>query len=229
MLAEKPDIVVATPSKALIHLESNNMQVSETLQNLVIDEADLVLSFGYEDDLRKILTYLPKIYQSFLMSATFTKEIEQLTALVLRKPAVLALEDTKEETDSLTQYVVKCTEFEKFLFAFVIIKLKLIKGKILLFVNDIDRCYKLKLFLEQFSIKACVLNSELPLNSRYHIVEEFNRGIYDYLIATDESELKGEQDSEDEADSSDDEEEKEEVDEENEEEEKGKKKSILDI
>ena len=174
------------------------MDLKESLENLVIDEADLVLSFGYEDDVRKILSYLPKIYQSFLMSATFTKEIEQLTALVLRKPAILALEDTQEETDALTQYVVKCTEFEKFLFAFVIIKLRLIKGKILLFVNDIDRCYKLKLFLEQFSIKSCVLNSELPLNSRYHIVEEFNRGIYDYLIATDESELKGEQDSDDE-------------------------------
>lgn len=67
-----------------------------------------------------------------------------------------------------------------------------------MFVNDIERCYKLKLFLEQFSIKTCVLNSELPLNSRYHIVQEFNKGIYDYLIATDESELKGEQDSDDE-------------------------------
>jgi ATP-dependent RNA helicase DDX56/DBP9 len=180
------------------------MDLRQSLQNLVIDEADLVLSFGYEQDVRTILTYLPKIYQSFLMSATFTKEIEELQALVLRKPAVLALEDTQEETDSLTQYVVKCSEFEKFLFAFVMIKLRLIKGKILLFVNDIDRCYKLKLFLEQFSVKSCVLNSELPLNSRYHIVEEFNRGIYDYLIATDESELKGEQDSEDEQESSDD-------------------------
>lgn len=49
------------------------MVLNESLQNLVIDEADLVLSFGYEDDLRKILSYLPKIYQSFLMSATFTK------------------------------------------------------------------------------------------------------------------------------------------------------------
>lgn len=225
LLAEKPDIVVATPSKALIHLESNNMDLSKSLQNLVIDEADLVLSFGYEDDVRKILSYLPKIYQSFLMSATFTKEIEQLTALVLRKPAILALEDTQEETDSLTQYVVKCSEFEKFLFTFVIVKLKLIKGKILLFVNDIDRCYKLKLFLEQFSVKACVLNSELPLNSRYHIVEEFNRGIYDYLIATDESELKGEQDSEDEEDS--DEEEKKEKKDDDDEAEKGKKKTEL--
>ncbi|KAI8372524.1 P-loop containing nucleoside triphosphate hydrolase protein [Choanephora cucurbitarum] len=198
LLAEKPDIIVSTPSRALTHLEANNLVLKDSLENLIIDEADLVLSFGYEEDVRKILTHLPKIYQSFLMSATFTKEIEQLTALVLRKPAILALDDSKEENDLLSQYVVKCTEFEKFLFTFVIIKLRLIKGKILLFVNDIDRCYKLKLFLEQFSIKSCVLNSELPLNSRYHIVEEFNRGIYDYLIATDESELKGEQDSDDE-------------------------------
>jgi len=43
---------------------------------------------------------------------------------------------------------------------------RLIRGKTLLFVNDIERCYKLKLFLEQFSIRSCVLNSELPLNSR---------------------------------------------------------------
>lgn len=35
---------------------------------------------------------------------------------------------------------------------------------------------------------------------RYHIVEEFNRGIYDYLIASDEAELKGELDSDDEED-----------------------------
>ena len=58
-----------------------------------------------------------------------------------------------------------------------------------MFVNDIDRCYRLRLFLEQFGIKSCVLNAELPQNSRYHIVQEFNRGIYDYIIATDEGEL----------------------------------------
>ena len=67
------------------------------------------------------------------------------------------------------------------------LKLKLIKGKTIVFVNSVDRCYRLKLFLEQFSIKSCVLNSELPLNSRYHTVQEFNKGVYEYIIATDES------------------------------------------
>lgn len=49
------------------------MVLKSTLENLVIDEADLVLSFGYNDDVRKIVTYLPKIHRSFLMSATLTK------------------------------------------------------------------------------------------------------------------------------------------------------------
>ena len=54
---------------------------------------------------------------------------------------------------------------------------------------DIDRCYRLKLFFEQFGIKSCVLNSELPVNSRIHVVEEFNKNIYDIIIASDEDEV----------------------------------------
>jgi ATP-dependent RNA helicase DDX56/DBP9 len=54
-------------------------------------------------------------------------------------------------------------------------------------VNDVNRCYKLKLFLQQFYISAAVLNSEVPANSRQHILDEFNKGVFDYLIATDAS------------------------------------------
>ena len=71
----------------------------------------------------------------------------------------------------------------------MIFKLKLIKGKCIIFVADIDRCYRLKLFFEQFGIKSCVLNSELPVNSRLHIVEEFNKNVYDIIIASDEHEV----------------------------------------
>ncbi|KAI9474756.1 ATP-dependent DNA/RNA helicase [Coemansia sp. RSA 989] len=197
LLAEQPDVVVSTPAKIMKHLVARNLDLSKSLEMLVIDEADLVLSFGYEDDIRGIIAHLPKIHQSMLLSATLNKGVESLKSLVLSSPAVLKLEDDREELNNLVQYVVRCTEEDKFLLAFVILKLRLIAGKCILFVNDINRCYRLKLFLEQFSIRACVLNSELPLNSRYHIVEEFNRGVYDYIIATDESDKMGENDQED--------------------------------
>lgn len=99
--------------------------------------------------------------------------------------AILTL---SEHTASLlTQFVTHTTERDKFLLIYVLLKLKLIRGKSIVFVNDIDRGYRLKLFLGQFGIKTCVVNSELPLASRYHVVEEFNRGVYDVVVATDEA------------------------------------------
>lgn len=85
----------------------------------------------------------------------------------------------------------RCAEDEKFLLTYVIFKLQLVKGKVIIFVGDVDRCYRVKLFLEQFGIKSCVLNSELPINSRVHVVEEFNKGVYDIIIAADDQEIMG--------------------------------------
>ena len=48
----------------------------------------------------------------------------------------------------------------------------------------------MKLFLEQFQISTCVLNSELPSNIRCHSVNQFNEGLYDIIIATDENQLQ---------------------------------------
>ncbi|KDR80606.1 hypothetical protein GALMADRAFT_240942 [Galerina marginata CBS 339.88] len=188
LLSDKPDIVIATPSRALGLLQSKILSLS-LLECLVIDEADLILSYGHDEDVRHIFNggYLPKVYQSFLMSATMTEDVELLKGLALRNPAILKLEEGEDEAALLSQYAVRCSEVDKFLLTYVILKLKLIKGKTIIFVNDVDRSYRLKLFLEQFSIKSCVLNSELPLNSRYHVVQEFNKGVYDYIIATDES------------------------------------------
>lgn len=47
--------------------------------------------------------------------------------------------------------------------------------------------YRFRLFLEKFSLKAAVLNSELPHKSRQHILKEFNQGVFDFLIAVDDA------------------------------------------
>jgi ATP-dependent RNA helicase DDX56/DBP9 len=65
--------------------------------------------------------------------------------------------------------------------------LGLLKGKGLFFVNSTESAYRLKLFLEQFHIRTIVLNAELPLASRLSILDQFNVGNFDYLIATDEA------------------------------------------
>ncbi|WAR21208.1 DDX56-like protein [Mya arenaria] len=191
MLSEKPDIVVGTPSRLLAHIQAGNLDVSESLEMIVIDEADLVFSFGYEDNVKAILNHMPKIYQAFLMSATLGDDVKALKKMVLHNAVILKLNETNlPQTSQLTQYHIKCAEEDKFALVYALLKLRLVRGKTILFVNNVDRCYKLRLFLEQFGIPACVLNSELPVNSRCHIVSQFNNGLYDYIIASDENLLQ---------------------------------------
>jgi ATP-dependent RNA helicase DDX56/DBP9 len=190
VLADSPDVVISTPGRANQNLSSATFSL-ENLTHLVIDEADLVLSYGYEDDLGAISKALPRGVQTFLMSATLTAEIDTLSGLFCRDPAILKLDDDQERGEGVSQYAVKCTEDEKFLLTYVIFKLQLIKGKCIIFVSDVDRSYRLKLFLEQFGIRSCVLNSELPVNSRIHVVQEFNKGVYDNIIAADDQEALG--------------------------------------
>ncbi|XP_053574118.1 probable ATP-dependent RNA helicase DDX56 [Bombina bombina] len=190
ILMEKPDIVVGTPSRVLCHMNQQTICVRDTLQALVIDEADLIFSFGFEEDLKNLLCQLPKIFQSFLMSATFNEDVKALKELVLHNPVTLKLEESQlPDCSQLIQYQIQCEEEDKFLLLYTLLKLSLVRGKTIIFVNEVERSYRLKLFLEQFSIPACVLNSELPVHSRCHIIGQFNRGVYDYIIATDEHTL----------------------------------------
>ncbi|KAJ9625786.1 ATP-dependent DNA/RNA helicase [Taxawa tesnikishii (nom. ined.)] len=189
-LVEAPEIVVATPGRANILLNASVLKLDQ-LSHLVIDEADLILSYGYEEDLENISKSLPPGVQTVLMSATLRTEVQTLKGLFCRDPVTLELDDEEKEDTKLNQYVVKCGEDEKFLLIYAIFMLKLVKGKCIIFVSDIDRCYRLKLFLQVFGIKSCILNSELPVNSRIHVVEEFSRGVYDILIASDDNEIVG--------------------------------------
>ncbi|GFN16136.1 ATP-dependent DNA/RNA helicase [Aspergillus tubingensis] len=190
MLSDYPDIVISTPARVIANLGNSSLSL-DNLTHLVIDEADLVLSYGYDEDINALSKAIPRGVQTFLMSATLTSEVDTLKGLFCRSPVVLKLEDKEEKGAGVSQFVVKCAEDEKFLLTYVIFKLQLIKGKVIIFVGDIDRCYRLKLFLEQFGVKSCVLNSELPVNSRIHVVQEFNKGVYDIIIAADDQEVLG--------------------------------------
>ncbi len=105
LLADFPDIVVTTPARASLNISTSALSVDK-LQHLVIDEADLVLSYGYHEDLKTIAKAIPQGVQTFLMSATLTAETETLKGLFCRNPTVLEFEEEVEDV-GISQYVVK--------------------------------------------------------------------------------------------------------------------------
>ncbi|KAJ4846310.1 DEAD-box ATP-dependent RNA helicase 16 [Turnera subulata] len=197
-MAGPPDILVSTPSCIAKCLSAGVLQstsISDSLEILVLDEADLLLSFGYENDLKALTSFIPRRCQCLLMSATSSADVDKLKKLILHNPVILTLlevEGAKEEIvpKSVQQFWITCGDRDKLLHILALLKLELVQKKVLIFTNSIDMSFRLKLFLEKFGIKSAVLNAELPQNSRLHILEEFNAGLFDYLIATDDSEAK---------------------------------------
>jgi ATP-dependent RNA helicase DDX56/DBP9 len=191
LLVERPDIVVGTPTRVLKHVKAGYLDLKKSMELLVIDEADLVFSFGYESEVKELMDRLPSIYQAILASATLSEDVKSLKSLVLHNPVTLKLEEPDiAPASQLTHYHLLAEEMDKATILYALLKLHLIRGKSIIFVNTVDKCYKIKLYLEQFAIPTCVLNSELPAKIRCHSVNQFNQGIYDIIVASDEKALE---------------------------------------
>jgi ATP-dependent RNA helicase DDX56/DBP9 len=107
LLSSSPDIVVSTPARAWSNHCASNLSF-DTLTHLVLDEADLLLSYGYEEDLQNVAQAIPKGgVQTILMSATLTTEVDTLKNIFCRDPTLLDLEEPDAEGEGVSQYVVK--------------------------------------------------------------------------------------------------------------------------
>jgi len=137
MLRDRPDIIVSTPAGLLSHIRSSSSSnggltpesLKRSVDTLVVDEADLVLSFGYAKDITEITKCLPTICQGFLMSATLSPELNSLKRVVLHSPAVLKLEEEDERAAGkskkdghLMQFFLRLPKTDKNLVLYVFLK-----------------------------------------------------------------------------------------------------------
>lgn len=186
------DILVGTPASIVELSAKSGGEALKKVEMVVVDEADLVLNFGYEKDSRKALAQIPSTVQAMLLSATLDADgMDGFRKVVLRRPLTVKVTTDVDAADGdatcVAHYFAKLgSSKDRFLVTYVMLRLNVLCGKVLIFVNNINAGFKLKLFLDQFKVKTAVLNSELPANSRMHCVEQFNAGIFDILIATDE-------------------------------------------
>lgn len=104
-----PDIVIGTPSRILKAMKSSQISINgDSFQLLVVDEADLIFSFGYETEMKEILKLLPRNYQAFFTSATLNDDVSALKKLALHNPVTLKLEESQlPAAAQLAQYFVK--------------------------------------------------------------------------------------------------------------------------
>ncbi|KAK8807002.1 hypothetical protein WA158_003761 [Blastocystis sp. Blastoise] len=77
-LTKRPHIVIATPGRLLEHLSRSDGMAIHKLKYIVLDEADRLLDGSQSEEMKRILTYIPKESQYILTTATYNDAIKQL-------------------------------------------------------------------------------------------------------------------------------------------------------
>lgn len=181
-------IVVATPTKALSFVKKKYIDPKRGLDIVVLDEADLILSYGYQDDTRELLSLIPRGYQICMASATLNADLGTLSGIALKDLEIVRLDSVSKDTKVRHYYVISNKQ-DRYLYLCYVLKFRMNpfgSGKTIIFVKDTDEGYRLRILLNLFGIRCCSLNPNLPIESRAHIIQEFNKGIYDYIVAVDQ-------------------------------------------
>lgn len=77
-LRMRPDIVIATPGRLIDHLKNTPGFSLESIDVLVMDEADRMLEDGFREELTEIINSCPRTRQTMLFSATMTENVDDL-------------------------------------------------------------------------------------------------------------------------------------------------------
>lgn len=147
------NILVATPGRLLDHLQNTKNFLFKNLQCLIIDEADRILDVGFEEEMKRIIKFLPKKRQTMLFSATSTKKTEDLVKLALKKEPMSVGLDENEIKDApatvsgLEQGYVICPSEKRLLLLFTFLK-KNRKKKVMVFFSS---CMSVKYHNELFN------------------------------------------------------------------------------
>lgn len=107
VLRTRPDVIIATPGRFIDHMRNSASFTVDTLEILVLDEADRMLEDGFADELNEILTTIPKSRQTMLFSATMTDTVDKLIRVGLNRPVRLMVDARKQTVGTLIQEFVR--------------------------------------------------------------------------------------------------------------------------
>ena len=177
------DVLVATPGR-LLDLMSQGAVRLDSVEALVLDEADRMLDMGFIVPIRKIVAAVPSIRQTLLFSATMPDSIVSLAHSVLHNPIrveVAPVSSTAEKVDQRVMFVER--DNKRVLLAELLNHASVERA--LIFTRTKHGANRVAEQLEKAGISADAIHGNKSQNARQKALNSFKDGTVKALVATD--------------------------------------------
>ncbi|KAL7749866.1 nucleolar DEAD-box protein required for synthesis of 60S ribosomal subunit [Sorochytrium milnesiophthora] len=186
-LKKRPDIIIATPGRLIDHIQNSPSFSLDSIEILVMDEADRMLEDGFAAELNEIVKNCPKSRQTMLFSATMTDNVDELIRLSLNHPVRLFVDPNNVAAQRLTQEFVRVRaqrEEDRPAILLALCK-RSFKSKCIVFFRSKASAHTTKILFGLCGLQAAELHGNLTQEQRLDALEKFRDGQVDFLLATD--------------------------------------------
>lgn len=182
-LRRRPQIIIGTPGRIMDHMRRSTLKLGD-LRMLILDEADEMLSMGFQEDLDIILQKTPVEKQTVLFSATMSKAILGITRKYQKDPEHIQVIHKELTVSNIEQYYLEVRESSKLdILSRVIDGNNL--GLALVFCNTKRKVDELALNLQTRGYTSAALHGDIRQNERNMVMSKFKNGDINILVATD--------------------------------------------
>ncbi len=176
-------IGVGTPGRVLSMIDKKELKLTN-LKILILDEADEMLSRGFIEDMKKIVSYIPPEANIWLVSATMPKEIVELSSKFMNNPKKILVRNEDLPLSGIKQYYVMLQKNWK-IDALISIYMGLDITQAMIFCNAKNTVDFVSEELRKRGHMVSTMHSNLEHLERKKVMEEFIAGASRVLVSSD--------------------------------------------
>ena len=182
-LREGPQVLVGSPGRVLDLIRRK--QISRGyLQTFILDEADEMLSKGFLDNIREIISLIPTTTKILLFSATMPKEIIDMTTKFMKDPARILVKNEELTLEGIKQYYVFLKKEDK-----LDVLLQIYRGieiaQAIIYCNSKRSVDFVSEELKKKGHMVSSIHGDLKQIERDNVMRDFRSGATRVLITTD--------------------------------------------
>ena len=182
-LKENPQIIVGSPGRVLDLIRRKRISLSY-LKSFVLDEADEMLSKGFLDTIREIISLIPTTTKILLFSATMPRDIVELTTHFMKEPAKILVKDEELTLEGIKQYYVYLKKEDKMEVLFQIYR-GIEIAQAIIYCNTKKTVENVCEDLKKKGHMISAIHGDLKQIERDAVMKDFRSGVTRVLVTTD--------------------------------------------